>query len=44
VERQDLDGIGPKPIPEPKHERGIGWGIEREGPELDRSIGLEIGL
>jgi len=44
VGRQDLDGIGPKPIPEPRHERGIGRGIEREGPELERNIGLEIGL
>lgn len=44
AERQDIDGIGPGPIPKPAHERAIGLGFEREGPELERSIGLEIGL
>jgi conjugative relaxase-like TrwC/TraI family protein len=39
VERQGLDGMAPLPLPSPKRD----WGIERDGPVLERGIDLGIG-
>ncbi len=47
VERQDLDGIGPRPPQLHRHEPGLVWGFEREAPglglELDRGI-VDFGI